>query len=196
MAIEICKQEIKKNIDAGCDSGLIKGYESLAFLLTKEEYDKSAKTFDSINPRILQSLTIASGKVIGVKNAPENTFDGTTTEYNGDAPYAGKFNKSFAFHVPMMGAGVAKDIIDPLFSGGAFVAILEKKDKSGDGTFEIIGTHTGLRISAGSRDVVNNGYWEVTLTEENAQFGEVVLFDTNYTTTKNKFDAYKALTPA
>ncbi len=195
MAITLCDKEITMNIHSGCESNLVKGYESLAFLISLKDFNLATKTYASGDNRILKTFTPTSGKIIGVINAPENAFEGTNTELNADNPYGGRFTKNFAFHIPMMGAGVGKDVVEPLFSGAPFVAFVEKKDKKGDGTFEVIGTVTGLRITSGSRDVVSNGFWEVVLTEEASNFAEVVLFDTDYATSKAKFDALKGLTP-
>ena len=101
------------------------------------------------------------------------------------------YGKTFTFRVPLRGAGVAKDIVEPLADAPlGYLAVLEKRDRRGDGSYEVVGYCQGLRVNADGvtrNENENGGDIVVTMSCEE-QYFEVTLFDTNYETTKTAFE--------
>jgi hypothetical protein len=94
-------------------------------------------------------------------------FTGSTTAGNNENGRNG-YLKTLSVRVPMRGADVSKDVIEPLVKDpNGFVVIVEKRDKVGDGSYEVIGYQNALRgdIAGVTRDEsANGGDWIVPLT--------------------------------
>jgi hypothetical protein len=71
-----------------------------------------------------------------------------------------------------------------------FAAILEKQDRVGDGSYEIVGYKKGLTVNADGiqRNELENGGDIVVTMSTNEPWFEEVLFATDYATTKAAFD--------
>lgn len=193
MAYTSCASQLGANIAQDCAHPLVGGYTGEMLLI-----DLSAVTMTPTvsvsNPRILTNIALAAGdKVAVVDNAWGTPFDGSTTEVTTDNG-APKYTKTLGFRVPKRGAGASKDIVEAFYNNPAgFLAIVPKNDKVGDGSFEVIGYQKPLKGSAGSRNEnEQDGSVSITLTTQEAWF-EVVLFDTDYATTKAIYDSLKAL---
>ena len=95
----------------------------------------------------------------------------------------------------MRGAGVSKDVVEPLADAPlGYLAVLEKKDRVGDGSYEIVGYGQGLTVNPDGimrNENENGGDIVVTMSCEE-QYFETTFFDTNYATTKAAFEALMA----
>lgn len=182
-----CFGEAMASIAPDCNNPLVGGYTGRGVLIPSDSI--TAVTASSSNPRILESIT--ADTIIGIENAVVTPFDGSTTASTADD---GKmsFGKTISFRIPLRGANTAKDIIEPLaYSTTGYVAIVEKKDKVGDGSFEIIGYNQGLKVNADGiqrNENENGGDVSVTMSCTEGWF-EATLFKTDYATSKGLFDA-------
>lgn len=193
MAYQSCAASLAANIAADCENPIVGGYTgrgviipwSLAPVLTKS----------ATNPRIVSAIGLEEGQhVIAVDNVWADAFSGSNTASNGDSGRV-QFTKNFAFRVPKRGAQAAKEIIEPLAKLPlGFLSILEKTDKTGDGSFEIVGLQSGMKVNADGiarTESENGGDWTIAAScVEN--YAEAVLFDTDYATSLELFEALLA----
>ena len=192
MALASCIEDVKANIAANCTSPIVGGYTGRALLFPLDK--NPVFTVSGTNPRIVTAVTLpGSEKWIGVDNVDAtDPFTGSTTQSNGDA---GRIlnTKTFSFHIPQRGAKTSKEIVEPLqHSALGFVAILEKKDRSGDGSFELVGMHQGLKCNPDGmvRTEGENGGDIVATMSCTELYFECTLYDTDYAATKALFDTY------
>lgn len=184
-----CSAALADNIASDCDNPRITGYEQIGIIVNRADIDWANIVYVTGNKRIVKTFALLSGKkpyaIYNNKNNPV-AFDGTNTTYNPDTD---KYDKTLQFYFEGIGGGAAKDVVEPL-KGGEYVAILERKDHSGDGSFQMFGMEVGLKANAQVQDETT-GYWLMTMpcSEPSA---EVALFDTDYATTKTAFDALVA----
>lgn len=182
-----CFGEAMASIAPDCNNPLVGGYTGRGALIPSDSI--TAVTASSSNPRILESIT--ADTIIGIENAVVTPFDGSTTASTADD---GKmsFGKTISFRIPLRGANTAKNIVEPLaYSTTGYVAIVEKKDKVGDGSFEIIGYNQGLKVNADGiqrNENENGGDVSVTMSCTEGWF-EATLFKTDYATSKGLFEA-------
>lgn len=178
------------NIAKNCASPIVGGYTGRAILIPAS---KVVFTVDATNPRIVTAITMNSGtrdKVCVVDNVWPSSFDGSQTASNGDAGRIG-YEKTFGFRIPLRGARTSMDIVEPLVDDPlGYVAILEKKDRIGDGSYEIVGKNQALHVNPdGVSRNENENDGDITVVMScREQFFEVVLFDTDYETTKTAFE--------
>ena len=192
MAYTSCISAVAASIAADCSNPIVGGYTGRALLFPLDK--APAFTVDAQNPRIITAITLqGSDKWIMVDNVDiADPMTGSSTQSNGDT---GRIlnTKTFAFHIPKRGADVSKDIVEPLQrSALGFIAILEKKDRVGDGSFEIVGYQQGLKTNPDGvvrNDLENGGDIVVTMSCQESFF-ETTLFDTNYATTLALFETY------
>lgn len=187
-----CVGNLAGQIQMDCQSPLESGYTGRAIIMSEAVFAAARVTRDAQNPRIYTDIGDGQWPSAHiVDNVSITPFDGSSTTGNGDAGYP-KFVKAMAIRIPERGAAVAKNIIEPL-AFGRYVMIVEKEDKAGDGSFEIIGAQSALRCVDPStitrQETANGGAWSATL-QCTEQYAEVVWFDTNYATTKAAFDAW------
>ena len=116
---------------------------------------------------------------------------GSSTQSNTDDGMM-KFIKTLTAMVPRRGADASKDIVEPTFQSPlGYLAVLEKRDRSGDGSFEVLGSEQGLKATADGivrNEYENGGATMVTMTCNETNF-ENVLFDTDYATSLSAFEA-------
>lgn len=191
MAYTPCAATLAANIAKDCASPIVGQYTGRAILIPAS---KVVFTVDGTNPRIVTAITlsdIAKDKVCVVDNVWPGSFDGSGTASNGDAGRIG-YNKTFGFRIPRRGAATSKDIVEPLVDDPlGYVAILEKKDRIGDGSYEIVGKNQALHVNVDGvnrNENENDGDINIVMSCRE-QFFEVVFFDTNYETTKTAFEA-------
>lgn len=199
MAYTACVSKIASSIQANCESPIVGGYTGRGILMDLAE--GFTFTADAQNPRIISAITAPSGtgntaKFVAIDNVWADAYTGSTTASSADNGRP-EYNKTFTFRVPMRGGEVSKDIIEPLMNSAlGYAVVLEKMDRSGDGSYEIVGYLKGLKANADGiqrNEYENGGDWTITMsTTEN--YAEVVLFDTDYETTKGKFDTMLANT--
>lgn len=189
-----CVSNIAGNIGLDCQNPIEGGYTGRGVLIPMEAVPVLTK--DAQNPRIISAIALASGaKVVAVDNEGSAPFDGSSTTGNADAGFT-KFVKVISVRMPERGAEFAKDVIEPLVkSGRGFIGIFEKVDRVGDGSFEIIGAQSPLKVTDPStvtrQENANGGAWVANL-QSTELYAESVFLDTDYATTLAKFEALLA----
>lgn len=193
MAYSSCAGSLAANIAKDCSHPMAGGYTGRGLLIPLT----NTLTFavDGTNPRIITGITMGAGEKLAViDNVWPSAFNESNTQSNADN---GRFvyGKTFAFRIPLRGAGTSKDIVEPLADAPlGYLAVLEKKDRVGDGSYEIVGYGQGLTVNPDGimrNENENGGDIVVTMSCEE-QFFEVTFFDTNYATTKAAFETLMA----
>lgn len=195
MAYTSCAANIAANIARDCDHPLVNGFTGRGVLINWS--DAPTLTVSGTNPRIITAVTLGVGvKVSVIDNAAfGQPLNGTTvqsTDENGMVQY----DKTVVVNIPLRGAAVAKDIVEPLHSSAlGFLCILEKKDKVGNGSFVVIGAEQGLKANADGvvrNEYENGGAIVATMSTRENTF-ENVFYDTDYATTLAAFEALIAV---
>ena len=193
LAYASCAGNLAANIAKDCAHPMVGGYTGRGLLIPLT----NTLTFavDASNPRIITGITMGVGEKLAIiDNVYPSAFNESNTKSNADN---GRFvyNKTFAFRIPLRGGGVSKDIVEPLADAPlGYLAVLEKKDRVGDGSYEIVGYGQGLTVNPDGivrNENENGGDIVVTMSCEE-QFFEVTLFDTDYATTKAAFETLMA----
>lgn len=198
MAYTSCTTKIAQSISQDCTKPIVGGYTGRGVLIDLS--DAPTFTVDAQNPRIITNIAFTGTgtlpKFIAVDNVWNEAYTGSNTALAADNGRS-SFNKTFSFRIPMRGAGVAKDIVEPLMNSAlGFAVVLEKQDMIGDGSYEIVGYLKGLKTNEDGiqrNEYENGGDWTVNMSTDEA-FAEVVLFDTDYATTKAAFETMLANT--
>lgn len=189
-----CIGQIAGNIGLNCESPIDGGYTGRAILIPMEAVPVLTKSAQ--NPRIISDIKIATNAhVVAVDNEGTSPFDGSTTTGNNDSGYF-RFVKTAVVRLPERGADFAAKVIEPLVkSGRGFIGVFEKKDRIGDGSFEVIGAQSPLKCvdpaTVTRNENENGGAWNVTL-QSTEVYAESVFFDTDYATTLAAFEALLA----
>ena len=189
-----CVSNIAGNIGLDCANPIEGGYTGRAVLIPMEAVPQLTK--DASNPRIISAIAIAQGaKVVSVDNEGSVPFDGSSTTGNADTGYT-KFAKAIAVKMPQRGAEFAAKVLEPLVkSGRGFIGVFEKTDRNGDGSFEVIGAYSPLKVvdpsSVTRQETTAGGAWAATL-QSTEVYAECVLFDTDYATSLAAFEALLA----
>lgn len=193
LAYTSCAADVAANIAPNCSAPLVNGFTGRAVLLNWS--DGITPTVSNTNERILTAIT-PGDKVCVIDNiAFTNPLNGSgvqSTDENGRIQY----DKNLTVQIPLRGAAVAKDIVEPLHSSAlGFLVIAERKDKSGDGSFVVYGYEQGMKAAPDgvTQNEYENGGAIVAnlITRENKE--EYVLYDTDYATTLAAFEALIAL---
>lgn len=189
LAYASCAGNLAANIAKDCAHPMVGGYTGRGLLIPLT--NDLTFAVDGTNPRIITGITMgASDKLAVIDNVWPSAMDGSNTQSNADGGRL-KYTKTFAFRIPLRGAGVSKDIVEPLADSPlGYLAVLEKKDRVGDGSYEIVGYGQGLTVNPDGiarNENENDGDIVVTMSCEE-QFFEVTFFDTNYATTKDAFE--------
>ena len=189
MAYTPCTSAVAANIVKNCTSPIVGGYTGRGILIPLDK----APTFsvNALNPRTITAIAMAvSNKFIAIDNVFTDPFAGTTKASNGESGSI-KHTKTFAFRIPQRGSDISKNIVEALEQSPlGFVAILEKKDRVGNGSFEVIGYQDALKVNADGvtqDETVNDGATNVVMSCSE-HFFEVVFFDTSYGKTLNEFE--------
>ena len=189
-----CSSVLSGNITLDCDSPIVGGYNGEA-VIVDWSYNPVI-TYDAANPRKIKSITCPQGGVHIVENAFVTPFNGSTTAGNTDNGL-NEYLKTVSFQIPMRGADTSRDLVEPFFNSSfGFLAVLPKRDRVGDGSFEVVGAKGALRgdITTLTRDEnANGGMWGLSLTCRE-QFAEVDLTgeDGTYESAKAAYDNLKA----
>jgi hypothetical protein len=184
-----CLGVISANIDEDCDNQRVIGYEDTAIIVNRSDIDWTAVTFNSSNKRIVEAFALVSGKVPYVIHNPRlsnPSFNGTQTALNADTR---NYTKTLQFYYKGIGGEAAANVVEPL-AKGEYVAILQRKDHVGDGSFQIFGLQNGIYATEQVQDETT-GYWLMTMAIDEP-YAETSLFNTDYATTKAMFDALVA----
>lgn len=189
-----CASVLSGNITIDCENPIVGGYNGEAILVDMSYSPTLA--FDTTNPRKIVSITCPTGGVHIVENAFVTPFSGSTTAGNTDNGL-NEYLKTVTFQVPMRGADTSMNAIEPLFNSTfGYLMVLPKRDRVGDGSFEVVGAKNPLRgdITTLSRDEnANGGMWSLSLTTRE-QYAEVDLVGSgdDYDSAKEAYDNLKA----
>lgn len=190
MAYNSCAGALAANIAKDCAHPMAGGYTGRGLLIPLS--NTLTYVVNANNPRILTSISMGVGEKLAViDNVWPSAFNDSQTQANADSGRT-KYGKTFAFRIPLRGGGVSKDIVEPLVEAPlGYLAVLEKKDRRGDGSYEVVGYCQGLQVTADGvtrNENENDGDIMVTMSCQEEYF-EVTMFDTDYNTTKAAFEA-------
>lgn len=203
MAYKSCAAKIAASIQQDCNKPLVGGYTGRAVILSVLDFERAEVVRSATNPRKILSIVLPpDGSVIAymVDNVFAQPFAGSTTAGNSDDGRNG-YLKTVNVRVPMRGADTSMEVIEPLVKDpNGFVMILEKRDKVGDGSYEVIGYQNALRgdIAGVTRDEsANGGDWIVPLTTVE-KWAEVTLVgaDEDYASAKTNFELLMSFEPS
>lgn len=192
MAYTPCTSAVAANIVKNCTSPIVGGYTGRGILVPLDK----APTFavSATNPRTLTGISLSGDKFIAIDNVFTDPFAGTTKASNGESGSI-KHTKTFAFRIPQRGSDISQKIVEALVQSPlGFVAVLEKKDRVGNGSFEVIGYQDALKVNADGitqDETANDGATNVVMSCSE-HFFEVVLFDASYADTLAAFEAMLA----
>lgn len=191
-----CVNDIAGSIGLNCEKPIEGGYTGRAVLIPIGT-DGLVLTRNAQNPRIISNIAFdAAAKLVKADNEGMATpFEGSNSTGNSDAGFT-KFVKAIAIRIPQRGAQFAAEVLEPLVkSGRGFIGVFEKTDTVGDGSFEVIGSGSPMKVadpSTVTRDEnANGGAWSATL-QSSEYYAECTLFDTDYATSLAKFEALLA----
>ena len=195
MAYASCAATISDNIAKDCDKPLVPGYTGRGVLI-----DLSGNpiiTQSGTNPRTITAVSLGTGVKCAVI---DNSFggqplNGTNVQSNTDDGMM-KYRKTVVVQIPQRGSEISKAVVEPMSQNPlGYMAILEKKDRSGNGSFEVVGFEQGLTANEDgiTRNEYENGGCTVATLSCNESMYEYAFFDTDYETTKAAFDALVAL---
>ena len=188
MAYTPCTSAVAANIVKNCTSPIVGGYTGRGILVPLDK----APTFSvsATNPRTLTGIAMGgTDKFIAIDNVFTDPFAGTTKASNGESGSI-KHTKTFAFRIPQRGSDISKIVEALEQSPLGFVAVLEKKDRVGNGSFEVIGYQDALKVNADGvtqDETANDGATNVVMSCSE-HFFEVVYFDACYATTLAAFE--------
>lgn len=192
MAYTNCAANLAANIAQDCAHPIVGGYTGRGVLIPLSGLTPTIVQ-DSENPRLLTTLSVSGTGVVVVDNVFAEPFTGSTTAGNADSGRP-MYTKTMAVRIPKRGAATAKDIVEPLFaSAQGFIGVFEKKDKVGDGSYEVIGLLQPMKgdIASLTRDEsANGGDWSVNLVSVEP-YAEVTLVgeEKTYASAKTAFEA-------
>ena len=189
MAYTSCAATMADNIARDCAKPLVGGYTGRGVLIDLADV---TFTVSGTNPRIITAITLAAGKKLSVI---DNAFSpqpltGSNSQSNTDDGMM-KHRKTLVLTIPKRGAKASKEIVEPTYQSPlGYVAVLEKKDRNGDGSFELVGYEQGLVANADGivrNEYENGGATIVTMSTNETNF-ENVFYDTDYATTLTAFE--------
>lgn len=190
-----CIGNIAGNIGLSCINPIEGGYTGRGVLIPMEAVP--VLVIKSENPRVISDITLRDGaKVVAIDNEGSAPFDGSTTTGNNETGFV-KFTKTLAVKMPERGAEFAAKVIEPLVkSGRGFIAVLEKIDRCGDGSFEVIGSTSPMKVVdpatvTRTDNSATGGAWSATL-QSSEIYAECVLFETDYRTSLSIFEGLLA----
>lgn len=195
MAYASCAATLADNISKDCDKPLVPGYTGRGVLIDLS--GNPTITQDGSNPRTITAVSLG----VGVKCAViDNSFggqplNGTNVQSNTDDGMM-KYRKTVVVQIPQRGSEISKAVVEPMSQNPlGYMAILEKKDRSGNGSFEVVGFEQGLTANEDgiTRNEYENGGCTVATLSCNESMYEYSFFDTDYATTLTAFEALLAL---
>lgn len=171
------------------------GFEQKAIIINRPEIDFGSVVFNTGSTNSIKTMPLLTGKTgFAVINFGTKPFNGTKKSGVTKETAPGKVTKVVQFFVPDHDPEVDEEFIDAILNG-EFVMILEHKDKNETATnaaFEIFGYQNGLHFTAMEQDEYSDygSGWLITMEETEAPSSSMYLFDTSYSATKTKFNAY------
>lgn len=171
------------------------GFEQKGIIINRPDIDFGSVVFNTGSTNSIKTMPLLTGKSgFPVVNFGTKPFNGTKKSGVTKETSPGKVTKVVQFFVPDHDPAVDEGFIDAILNG-EFVMILEHKDKnetSNDAAFEIYGYQNGLHFTAAEQDEYSDygSGWLITMEETEAPSSGMYLFDTSYSATKTKFNAY------
>ena len=146
MAYISCIEELGKSIAPNCTNPILGGYTGRALLFASIDFDPTIALGDK---RIITNIGTVADDYIAVDNIQfVDPFTGSDKSLNTDAGFR-QFKKMFSCKVPLRGTEASKGIFEAIANSiHGFVAVVEKKDKVGNGSYEVIGYEHPLYITA------------------------------------------------
>ena len=195
MAYASCAATLADNIAKDCDQPLVPGYTGRGVLIDLS--GNPTITQDGSNPRTITAVSLGTGVKCAVI---DNSFggqplNGTNVQSNTDDGMM-KYRKTVVVQIPQRGSEISKAVVEPMSQNPlGYMAILEKKDRSGNGSFEVVGFEQGLTANEDgiTRNEYENGGCTVATLSCNESLYEYSFFDTDYATTLTAFEALLAL---
>ena len=186
MAYTPCANNLGANIAASCSNPPVAGFTGEGLLIDVQNTTITASAASG-NPRIIESLTVASGdKVCVVDNVWRDPFSGSARTLNAENGRIG-YDNTIALRVPIRDAASAKDIVEPLAKSN-FIGIFPTIDKK----FLVYGYYGKFQATEQTQNEgENGGDWAVTMSV-NEPYAVVELKSTDYAATKAIYDALKA----
>ena len=184
-----CLGVISANIDEDCDNPRVIGYEDTALIVNRSDIDWTTVVYNSSNKHIVENFQLLTGKkpfVIYNPRLADASFNGTQTALNADTRH---YTKTLQFYYKGIGGEAAANVVEPL-AKGEYVVILQRKDHSGHGSFQIFGLQNGIYATEQVQDETT-GYWLMTMAIDEP-YAETELFKGDYATAKAAFDALVA----
>lgn len=181
------------SVSTNCAYPLISGTGNRAYIMNHDDYEAATKAFLSGNAMVLESIALAGAAtafyVDGINNSNAPSFALVPQTY-GDV-----FDHTFNFLIFDL-SNATKEAIQGSV-GGRFVVVYENSFKgvAGESAFEVLGADNGLKLTALTRDPLNNdnqGAYVLTMnTAETGKESKMPLsfFDTDYATTKAALEA-------
>jgi hypothetical protein len=202
MAYKSCAAQIAASIAQDCNKPLVGGYTGRAVIIPANDFAMAEVVVDAANPRKILSVVLPpDGSIMAytIDNVFATPFTGSSTTGNADTGRNG-YLKTLSVRIPMRGADTSMKVVEPLIkSADGFVVIAEKRDRVGDGSFEVIGYQNALRgdIASVTRDEsANGGDWIVPLTTVE-KWAEVTLVGSaeTYESAKKEFEVLFGFEP-
>lgn len=171
------------------------GFEQKSIIINRPDIDFGSVVFNTGSTNSIKTMPLLTGKSgFQVVNFGTKPFNGTKKSGVTKETSPGKVTKVVQFFVPDHDPAVDEGFIDAILNG-EFVMILEHKDKNetaNDAAFEIYGYQNGLHFTAMEQDEYSDygSGWLITMEETEAPSSGMYLFDTSYSATKTKFNAY------
>ena len=203
MVYTSCAAKLAASIQQDCNKPLVGGYTGRAVIMSAIDFERAEVVRSATNPREILSIVLPpDGSVLPytIDNVFAAPFTGSTTAGNNENGRNG-YLKTLSVRVPMRGADVSRDVVEPLVKDpNGFVVIVEKRDKVSDGSYEVIGYQNALRgdIAGVTRDEsANGGDWIVPLTTIE-KWAEVTLVgaDEDYASAKMNFEFLMSFDPS
>lgn len=141
-----CIEELGKSIAPNCANPILGGYTGRALLFASTDFESTIALSDK---RIITNIESIGDNYIAVDNVQfVDPFTGSDKSLNTDAGFR-QFKKMFSCKVPLRGTVASKGIFEAIANSiHGFVAVVEKKDKVGNGSYEVIGYEHPLYITA------------------------------------------------
>jgi hypothetical protein len=189
--------EISASILANCDNQITGGANARLLLANKADVPESAYTYNTLNPKIIESITLSSSPA-----AYFYAFEGFKSSVapqiaTVDNPYRKAYNHQIDFIV-FANTPEAKLQLEGM-ADGTLIAIVENNDTGvgGNAAFELYGKKQGLfgSIVRVVNDADTQGAYRVTIQspkDSKEPSLPATIWDTSYAVTKAMIDALVA----